>query len=59
VEDYKYTVRNIPSQSATQKSFYTVLWRHLGLKNIHLTVNFNKTALLILQFPITESINKI
>jgi hypothetical protein len=56
VDSFKYTVRNIPPQFSTQKSFYTVLCTHLGLRNFQLTVNFNKTALLITQFPITETV---
>jgi hypothetical protein len=56
MESFKYTVRNIPPQFSTQKSFYTVLCTHLGLRNFQLTVNFNKTALLITQLPITETV---
>ncbi|KAH0809408.1 hypothetical protein GEV33_013383 [Tenebrio molitor] len=50
------TTSNTEAETFKYTSFYTVLCTHLGLKYIQLTVNFNKTALLILQSPITETV---
>ncbi|XP_064214551.1 uncharacterized protein LOC107399155 [Tribolium castaneum] len=55
--EYKYTVRNLPQNIATQKSFYSFLITTINLRSIlTLKVNYNRTALLITSAPITPAI---
>ncbi|KAJ3616799.1 hypothetical protein MTP99_011316 [Tenebrio molitor] len=57
--DAKYTIKNIPSNLATQKNFYNFLITTMGLKNIFtLIVNHNKSALLILPTALSDSFQK-
>jgi hypothetical protein len=52
---YKYTIKNIPEEFATQKKFYNLLTTHLVTRNIHKSiVNWNRTALLITSLPIDD-----
>ncbi|KAH0816957.1 hypothetical protein GEV33_005834 [Tenebrio molitor] len=56
--DFKYTVRDIPANLATQKAFYNLLVVTLGLKSIQLRVNHNKTALVITKAPLAPNFVK-
>ncbi|KAH0818495.1 hypothetical protein GEV33_004296 [Tenebrio molitor] len=56
--DFKYTVRDIPVNLATQKAFYNLLVVTLGLKSIQLRVNYNKTALVITKAPLAPNFVK-
>jgi hypothetical protein len=56
--DFKYTVRDIPANLATQKAFYNLLVVTLGLKSIQLRVNYNKTALVITKAPLAPNFVK-
>jgi hypothetical protein len=56
--DFKYTVRDIPANLATQKAFYNLLVVTLGLKSIQLRVNYNKTALVITKAPLASNFVK-
>ncbi|KAJ3631849.1 hypothetical protein MTP99_012954 [Tenebrio molitor] len=52
---YKYTIKNIPEEFATQKKIYNLLTTHLVTRNIHKSiVNWNRTALLIISLPIDD-----
>ncbi|CAH1384243.1 unnamed protein product, partial [Tenebrio molitor] len=52
---YKYTIKNIPEEFASQKKFYNLLTTHLVTRNIQkLIVNWNRTALLITSLPVDE-----
>jgi hypothetical protein len=53
---YKFTIKNIPENFASQKKFHTLLTTHLLIKNIYrLVVNWNKTALLITSLPLPDN----
>jgi hypothetical protein len=56
--DFKYTVRDIPANLATQKAFYNLLVVTLGVKSIQLRVNYNKTALVITKAPLAPNFVK-
>jgi hypothetical protein len=56
---FKFTIKEIPLNIATQKAFYTLLVSTLGLKSIvELRVNHNRTALLITDEPLAPNFSK-
>jgi hypothetical protein len=57
--DAKYTIRNIPTHYAAQKTFYNFLITTMGIRNITtLIVNNNKTALLIVPTALSDNFQK-
>ncbi|CAH1384286.1 unnamed protein product [Tenebrio molitor] len=57
--DAKYTIRNIPTHYAAQKTFYNFIITTMRIRNITtLIVNNNKTALLIVPTALSDNFQK-